>query len=217
MPRMTKPDHAIIITNTTGCSVIKTRTHVPLGAFLIRPKITGLNESRPRTTRNILKPASETLPANGVLGTRNQRHGDSHGTADTCAASEAVASATLRSDRPVKRKSIALRSRLTVPITDRRRKRALAANPVSDYPGASSSQRVAAVRVHRFVKLQGVTSLMILRSAPPHSFSCHILPGNGEGVLRKRHASCALAASNFNPSISRTQTRHTRHDFSSGQ
>jgi hypothetical protein len=37
-------------------------------------------------------------------------------------------------------------------ITDRRRKRAMAANPASKQPGASELKRLAAVRVHRFVR-----------------------------------------------------------------
>jgi hypothetical protein len=38
-------------------------------------------------------------------------------------------------------------------ITDRRRQRALAANPASKEPGASELKSVAAVRVHRFETL----------------------------------------------------------------
>jgi hypothetical protein len=38
-------------------------------------------------------------------------------------------------------------------ITDRRRKRALAANPASKEPGASKLKRGAAVRVHPMVRL----------------------------------------------------------------
>jgi len=37
-------------------------------------------------------------------------------------------------------------------ITGRRRRRALAANPASKEPGASVLKRLAAVRVHRFVR-----------------------------------------------------------------
>ena len=41
--------------------------------------------------------------------------------------------------------------RLTMKITDRRQRRALAAHPSSKEPGASELKRLAAVRVHRVV------------------------------------------------------------------
>jgi hypothetical protein len=49
------------------------------------------------------------------------------------------------------RVSVIARCRLTPRITDRRRKRALAANPASEKPGTSKLQRGAAVRVDPLV------------------------------------------------------------------
>jgi hypothetical protein len=66
---------------------------------------------------------------------------------------------------------IACSIRRTTRITDRRRKRALAANPASKKPGASKLKRGAAVRVHALVVQQTAYLLAPLRSAAIHPLS----------------------------------------------